>query len=376
MKNLLLIIREPFIDRIPSLKTFIWFLLQNNINITVITSKSDKFPLISISHKNLTIKYVKERSKIIETPTFLKLIFKTYLNLINSKIDYILGGDAYGNIIASNIAHLFHIPYINFILEYPQIITSKFSKLTKWQICENKAIENANIIITHDIWHKRFLLKNFSLNPKQIYLLPNASLTPIYNIKSNYLHQKFNLEQRKVIILHSGGFGKWFQCKELAQITQLWDNDWVLVFHISHKITGNSYFNDVCNECQNKNIIYSLDPVDTYTLDKLIASADIGVALYDENELNYRATLMGLASGKIGNYLKCGLPVICNRYESLKYIEEYQCGVLVDSESDIPDAIRNILKNKNEYRKNAYKCYQELWQPDPYLEKIKIGMKI
>ena len=142
MKNLLLIIREPFIDRIPSLKTFIWFLLQNNINITVITSKSDKFPLISISHKNLTIKYVKERSKIIETPTFLKLIFKTYLNLINSKIDYILGGDAYGNIIASNIAHLFHIPYINFILEYPQIITSKFSKLTKWQICENKAIEN------------------------------------------------------------------------------------------------------------------------------------------------------------------------------------------------------------------------------------------
>ena len=34
MKHILLVLREPFLDRIPSLKTLVWFLLNHNHRIT------------------------------------------------------------------------------------------------------------------------------------------------------------------------------------------------------------------------------------------------------------------------------------------------------------------------------------------------------
>lgn len=78
--------------------------------------------------------------------------------------------------------------------------------------------------------------------------------------------------------------------------------------------------------------MFSLNPVSTYELDSLVASADVGIALYSEKELGYRATYMGLAAGKIGNYLKCGVPIIATKLLSLSYIETYQCGILVEKE--------------------------------------------
>lgn len=99
----------------------------------------------------------------------------------------------------------------------------------------------------------------------------------------------------------------------------------------------------------------------------MISSADVGLALYSEEELGYRATLMGLAAGKIGNYLKCGLPIIATRLPSLQYIEDYQCGVLINSESEIEEAIQLITSNRSVFSENAYRCYRELWQPQRYL---------
>ena len=80
---------------------------------------------------------------------------------------------------------------------------------------------------------------------------------------------------------------------------------------------------------------------------------------------------MGLAAGKIGNYLKCGVPVIATRLLSLSYIEEYNCGILVDKESDIADAINRILSDRDLYSKNAHRCYRELWYPKLYVYRIE-----
>ena len=115
---------------------------------------------------------------------------------------------------------------------------------------------------------------------------------------------------------------------------------------------------------------FLLNPVSTYELDSLVASADVGIALYSEKELGYRATYMGLAAGKIGNYLKCGVPIIATKLLSLSYIETYQCGILVEKEKDIAFAINKILSNRDMYSKNAHRCYRELWHPESYLKKV------
>lgn len=369
MKHLLLILKEPFLDRIPSLKTLIWYLLNQGFQITLITSESDKFTLLSFEHKNLRIIKVKQRTKKFEFPTTVKLFFKTIQFVLKEKIDYIIGGDAIGNILASNVSRLLRKKHIFFMLEYPQIKTNKTVHLSKLQKMENTALKHANIIITHDKWHKQFLLKHFKLKENNILLLPNASFTPEVNINSDFLQKRLNIFNKK-IVLHSGGLGKWFKCKELAESTENWDNNIRLVFHISHKMEGDPYFKALYQADYKGKVLFSLKPVSTFELDALVASADIGIALYSEKELGYRATYMGLAAGKIGNYLKCGVPVIATKLPSLSYIEEYQCGILIESEKDIANAINKILSNRNEYSENAHRCYRELWYPEPYLIKI------
>lgn len=369
MKHILLILKEPFLDRIPSLKTLVWHLLNQGYRITLITSETEKFTLLSFEHENLRIMKVRQRSKSLELPTTIKLLLKTFSFVIFHKVNFIIGGDAIGNVIASKVARLLKRKHIFFVLEYPQIITDKVSSLTRLQRLENKALEKANIIITHDKWHKQFLLSHFNLKSDNILLLPNASFTPEVTMKSDFLQCRLNIQGQK-IVLHSGGFGRWFKCKELAQSTENWSENIKLVFHMSHKLSGDSYFESVYNSDYHGKVLFSLDPVSTYELDPLVSSADIGIALYSEVELDYRATYMGLAAGKIGNYLKCGVPVIATKLPSLSYIEEYNCGVLITKESEIANAINLILSDRDSFSKNAHRCYRELWYPEPYLLKI------
>lgn len=370
MKHILLILKEPFLDRIPSLKTLIWYLLNKDYKITLITSESERFTLLSFKHENLRILTVCQRRKRLELPTAIKLLLKTFSFVIFHKVDFLFGGDAIGNIIASKIAKSLKKKHIFFVLEYPQIITKQVLFLTRLQGLENKSLEKADIIITHDKWHKQFLLSHFDLKSNNILLLPNASFTPEVTMKSVFLQRRLNIQGQK-IVLHSGGFGRWFKCKELADSTSNWANDVKLVFHISHNLQGDPYFESVYNSDYHGRVLFSLEPVSTYELDTLVASADIGIALYSEAELDYRATYMGLAAGKIGNYLKCGVPVIATRLLSLSYIEEYNCGILVDKESDIADAINRILSDRDLYSKNAHRCYRELWYPKLYVYRIE-----
>ena len=368
MKHILLVLREPFLDRIPSLKTLVWFLLNHNHRITLITSESNKFILLSFDHENLQIIKVKQRSKRFESPTTLKWLWKTLSFVLTRRVDYLMGGDAIGNIIASKISRLLVKKHIFFMLEYPQIITEKVQCLTRLQRLENKSLEKSDIIITHDKWHKQFLLTHFNLNNK-ILLLPNSSFTPEIYMESNFLQKRLGVQGQK-IVLHSGGFGKWFKCKELADSTYNWDKNVKLVFHVSHRVEDDKYFEEVYESDYRGKVLFSLNPVSTYELDSLVASADVGIALYSEKELGYRATYMGLAAGKIGNYLKCGVPIIATKLLSLSYIETYQCGILVEKEKDIASAINKILSNRDMYSKNAHRCYRELWHPESYLKKV------
>ena len=368
MKHILLVLKEPFLDRIPSLKTLVWFLLNHNHRITLITSESNKFILLSFDHENLQIIKVKQRSKRFESPTTLKLLWKTLSFVLTRRVDYLMGGDAIGNIIASKISRLLVKKHIFFMLEYPQIITEKVQCLTRLQRLENKSLEKSDIIITHDKWHKQFLLTHFNLNNK-ILLLPNSSFTPEIYMESNFLQKRLGVQGQK-IVLHSGGFGKWFKCKELADYTYNWDKNVKLVFHVSHRVEDDKYFEEVYESDYRGKVLFSLNPVSTYELDSLVASADVGIALYSEKELGYRATYMGLAAGKIGNYLKCGVPIIATKLLSLSYIETYQCGILVEKEKDIASAINKILSNRDMYSKNAHRCYRELWHPESYLKKV------
>lgn len=374
MKNVLVILKEPFLDRIPSLKTLLLYLCDLGVNVTVLTSKSNRFGTLTTVHPNLDVVCVKERLSKFELPTTAKLALKSITYLITHRIDAIIGGDLWGNVIANKLRHLFKGNYIFFALEYPQIIDEKHPQLSRADKMQNEALCKADYIITHDDFHLDFISKNFNINKEKILKLANASFTPPIKSQTDYLRDYFNIDHSDIVVLHSGGFGKWFKCEDLANASKSWSKKIHLVFHIGRKPNESPEFDGVYNKPGFEHIEFSLDPLSNNELDNMIASADIGVALYSTNELGYRAELMGLAAGKIGNYLKCGIPVIASALPSLKYIEDFKCGILVHNEADIESAINKIMGNYQEYRDNAFLCYINLWHPQNYLKKIATSL--
>lgn len=357
-----ILLRVPFLDKIPNLKTLVIALANKGVEIEIISSIDEKYPNPDFAdYPNIKLTLVKMRKKKIEMPTSLKLLFSVLRSIMFSKSDYYIGGDDVACKILCLIRSRISFKYINFVLEYPNIDNKK----------EIRNIEVADYIITHDHWHSIFLRKYCNIQENQIMYLPNASYTDTHEMRSDYLSRRLNIDSNKIIVLHSGGLGNWFCCKELACSAKKWRHNYVLVFHTSHIVETNPYYIDIKKEVENcDNIFFSTNPVPNEELDELVSSAKIGIATYSIEDLGYRAENMGLAAGKIGNYLKCGVPVIATRVHSLSYLEKYKCGVLVDNTEQIEDAIKTILNDYNAYVEGAYKCYNELWHPKKYCEKI------
>jgi hypothetical protein len=64
--RIVILIREPFLDKIPNLKTLIWNLAQAGNEILIISSKDDKYPAPSFTHPLIDLILLSERSKFLE----------------------------------------------------------------------------------------------------------------------------------------------------------------------------------------------------------------------------------------------------------------------------------------------------------------------
>jgi glycosyltransferase involved in cell wall biosynthesis len=368
MKNIIILIYEPWIDKIPSLKSLILYLSKTN-KVFVISSKDDKYPEPSFLNDNIKFILVKKRSAFLDFPTSLKLALTFLKCKWTNKIKFCIAGD-YGCIILWMLNLLVKFRYIHFFQEYPQIITIRNQKLPFTERLKHRAIKNAQFSIVQDTFHKDFLIKHLGMLSHQFFILPNSTISLSETKKDNFLQQRLNIEMNKFIVLHSGGLGIWFRCQEIAESSTNWPLNSVLVFHTSHKVDDDPYFIKMIGLDYNGRVLFSTTPVDTSELDNLVRSASIGLAIYSKSILGYRAELMGLAAGKLGNYLKCGLPVIASDLVSFKYIEKYECGILVKDESEIAEAIKTIESGYKKFSENALKCYRDLWEPTRYLDVI------
>ncbi len=92
-------------------------------------------------------------------------------------------------------------------------------------------------------------------------------------------------------------------------------------------------------------------------IDKIYSSADIGFALYGDQDLNHQYT--GMSSGKLFNFMKACVPMITNDTpSSKKAVEETGCGVCIKDISEIGKAIYQILENETEFRMNCKRSFE------------------
>ena len=87
------------------------------------------------------------------------------------------------------------------------------------------------------------------------------------------------------------------------------------------------------------------------------AVADIGVAIYRNQAPQFQN--MGISSNRLCMFLAMGVPVIVNKQPSFDFLDQYQCGVQVETQDEFNQAIKTILADLEQYKANALRCTAE-----------------
>lgn len=84
---------------------------------------------------------------------------------------------------------------------------------------------------------------------------------------------------------------------------------------------------------------------------------DIGIVVYKNPAAQFQ--LMGTSSNRLCMFLAMGVPVVASRQDSFKFLEKYDCGILVDDSAGFSAAIDKIRSRLSDMKANAVQCWRE-----------------
>jgi glycosyltransferase involved in cell wall biosynthesis len=101
---------------------------------------------------------------------------------------------------------------------------------------------------------------------------------------------------------------------------------------------------------------------------------DIGLCIYLNPAPQFQK--MGISSNRLCMFIAMGIPVIASRQESFKFLEQYNCGILVSSYNEFKLAIQQIKKNHRQMKNNCRICFDEYLQPLIYYQNLSTEIKL
>jgi hypothetical protein len=275
----------------------------------------------------------------------------------------VFGIDSAGIIAASGYAQNYAIPLV--YLSY-EIIFSDELKGEKWiklKQNEKNACRTVDLVIVQDQHRAKLLSDEISVDLSKFELLPVAPSKRVAGA-SDYLRNYFKLSKEKTIVLHSGSFAKWTCAENIIQSMSTWPDDFILVIHTRYKPTTFDPFIRFIRKNRPPNVYLSAEPFSEEEYQELVASADIGLALYQPDPSSpytgRNIENVGLSSGKFSLYMKFGLPTITTAqpvYRAL--LERYNFGEVLTDVAELPQALRRIRANLNRHREDAKRLFEE-----------------
>jgi glycosyltransferase involved in cell wall biosynthesis len=357
MKRIAIFAYFGHIAKSPSTISMIETLAENGFFVDIFTVKYQIAPLPVFNSPNITFHSGTSRNILgLRGSKFIRYIYSAFSMINRRKYHCLIGIDQNGLIVANIIGQLFSIPVIYYSLElfYWKDALSWKSRLKKRLEILGHRQTIATII--QDTVRGETLEKENRISKAKLIFVPNSFINESYHrTECNYLQRRFVIPKDKRVILMAGGIGDWTMSKKLAQVTHDWPEEWVLIIHGEGK---KDYLDELRPLCDGKHVILSDKMVPYTELDELIGSADIGLALYE----NWHQGIfeMSKASGKIWQYLRCGLPVITMDFPSLvDLIELEDCGICVKNEKEVKVAIDKIFADYKNKSNNAVKCYRK-----------------
>lgn len=383
-KRILCFVREPYLDNMPCLTSLVSFLAEESYDLVVLSCTDPHF--LEAMSENPRIRYhaVPDRAVFLgfkfRIPCTVALAVRGIRECLKKRPALILSCGQFGGLAAFVVSLLFRVRRVYQTLELPKVKSYEsrpglpdgtVEKLRLVDLAERLAIRTADLVIAHDHDRADFIAAAAKVSRSKIEILPNAPRGVGPGRKTRWLAERLGIPAGTRIVLHFGGVGPNFDLVRLVTGVESWPEGWCLVIHSSFKAGGDEYLARLQACATGKRVYFSLKPVPSAVADELVVSADVGVATYSLKAAGYRVALMGLASGKIARYLRCGLPVVASDVPTVRrYIEQYDCGYCFDDPASVGTLLPRISNRYGELSRNAVGCFEGLFSPDPYCRKI------
>jgi len=382
--RILVMVREPYLDNMPCLTSLLSFLAEEGYDLVVVCTSDPRWFATVSENRRISYHAVADRARFLglkfRVPSSLALVVGGVRECFGRRPALILSCGQFGGLAAFVVSLLFRVRRVYQALELPKVKSYESSpglpdgtveKLRLADFAERLAIRTADVVIAHDHDRADFIAAAAKVSRGKIEILPNAPRGAGPRHKTRWLAEALGIPAGTRIVLHFGGVGPNFDLVRLVTGVDTWPEGWCLVIHSSFKAGGDEYLARLQACATGKRVFFSLKPVSSAVADELVVSADVGVATYSLKDAGYRVALMGLASGKIARYLRCGLPVVASDVPTVrKYIEQYDCGYCFDDPASVGTLLPRISNRYGELSQNAVRCFEGLFSPDPYCRKI------
>jgi glycosyltransferase involved in cell wall biosynthesis len=274
---------------------------------------------------------------------------------------YLIGVEKKGLIWAGQIAGQLSVPFLYYSMElYVEDYGRLFRKGSRDFKClrrvECKYHHRAAGTIIQDPERASVLLRDngLSFSRSPTYYVPVSVLGGLFQQPSSFLRERLKLPADCKLVLYFGQICEDRYCLKVAELAQEFPEDWLLVIHgwpdspvVLDKIKAVD---------QRRRVVLSLDMVPAEEIQHLIASADVGLALYDGRIQNDKLT--AFSSEKVALYLQCGLPFVAFDFPGYRELAERdRCAATITSLPGLPRAIQTILAAQAEYRAGAYQAF-------------------
>ena len=352
----------------PSVHAAIELLAQNQYEVDVLTVRNTTSPKVKFNNPKIAVSYFPWVQKQRKEQRSLLTLFFTFWIIVrsyNNKYHFLFAVGERGLLSSVIPALLFRTPFAYYCLEI--MFKEKFGIIRNFLV--SLANRKAKFTTIQDSNRARLLVREHRIQLKDTVIIPNARAGKAERINSRYLHDRLKIPKDKTIVLCAGGMMKAALFKEIVISAQEWPDKYILVVH-SGIIYNENYLSEVLSSDYNNKVIFSLNPLTIEEMDKMVSSSDIGLVFYDEYAgLDYKN--IGLASGKVSQYLRNGIPIIVNDVKSLaRIINQYNIGTVVKDEKGILQAIKSIKEDYKFYVSNCLVCYNGLISPDRYFREV------
>lgn len=347
----------------PSIIHTIRLLASRGYALDVIVTSHPRAPTAEIGDSRVQVVTVPASERPVKLlPHFLRYLICALKLCFNRRYLCIIGVDRNGLITAMVIGAVCRAPAVYFSLEIELVDHGAplWTRVKKWT--ERWCHRRAKLTLIQDQVRADLLLKENRVPGAQVLILPNSAPCDLTShTRGDYWNTKLGIPRSSVIFLHAGGIAEINCVPALAHVAHSWPDGWVLVIHGYGEESSIARVRPLVDRAR---VFLSLETVPPERLDAIVGSATIGIALYD-TAYGPNVTRVGLASGKILQYMKCGLPTIASDLPGMRQLlVDTGCGAVVSSVEEVERAAGSILSDLDGYRERSKSHFTSRWSFD------------